>query len=245
MPATSPRPTSSPRLRIILIEDQTLVAEGIVAVLRQAEGIEVAKVFPSASAALADESIRHGVDVALVDFHLGSKEEEKLLRQLRDRLSTTRWIWLSGAVTTASLLQIDEMRFQGFVHKDDPSSHLLDAVYAAMAGNVYQSPTARALLEKLARAPVCVPKILSPREQEVLALVGEGMTNEDIGAILGLSATTVQTHRRNIMGKLDLHTSGALQAYAQQGGFTASSNATGATRPPPTPAPAPGRKHET
>ncbi len=243
MTATPPRSPARSRLRLILIEDQALVAEGIVAVLRQAEGLEVVHVFPSASAALADESLLHGVDIALVDFHLGSKEEEKLLRQLRERLSTARWIWLSGAVTTASLLQIEEMRFHGFVHKDDPSSHLLDAVFSAMDGGVYKSPTARALLEKLARAPVCVPKMLSPREQEVLALVGEGMTNEDIGAILGLSATTVQTHRRNIMGKLDLHTSGALQAYAQQGGFSASSSSPGAARPASTSAPP--RKHET
>lgn len=245
MTATPPRSPASPRIRIILIEDQALVAEGIVAVLRQAEGLEVAKVFPSASAALAEEPLLRGVDVVLVDFHLGSKDEEKLLRQLRDRLSTTRWIWLSGAVTTASLLQIDEMRFHGFVHKDDPSSHLLDAVFAAMDGGIYKSPTARALLEKLAHAPVCVPKILSPREQEVLALVGEGMTNEDIGAILGLSAATVQTHRRNIMGKLGVHTSGALQAYAQQGGFAAGSPSPGAARPPHPPAPVPARKQET
>lgn len=245
MTALPPRSPASPRLRIILIEDQTLVAEGIVAVLRQTDGMEVAKVFPSASAALAEESLLRGVDIALVDFHLGSKEEEKRLRELRDRFSSIRWIWLSGAVTTASLLQIDDMNFHGFVHKDDPSSHLLDAILAVTAGRVYQSPTARSLLEELARSPLSVPKILSLREQEILALVGQGLTNEDIAAILSLSASTVQTHRRNIMGKLGVHTSSALQAYAQQGGFAANPTPPGATRPPHPPASVPTRKHET
>lgn len=232
MTATATRSPASTRLRIILIEDQTLVAEGIAAVLRGADGLEIAKVFPSASAALAEEALLRGVDLALVDFHLGSKEEEKRLRELRERFPAIRWIWLSGAVTTASLLQIDDMRFDGFVHKDDPASHLLEAITSAMDGRIYQSPTARTLLAELARSPFSVSKILSAREQEILALVGQGLTNEDIAAILSLSASTVQTHRRNIMGKLGVHTSSALQAYAQQGGFAANPPPPAATRKP-------------
>ncbi len=207
------------RIRTVLIEDQTLVAEGIAAVLRQIAGLELKKVFPSASAALADEAALRDADLALVDFHLGSKEEEKRLGELPGRFPSVRWIWLTGAVSTASLLRIDALRFHGFVHKDDSSTHLLDAVLSVMGGRVYQSPTARALLKEVAHAPLSVPKILSAREQEILALVGQGLANEDIAAILSLSASTVQTHRRNIMGKLGLHTSVALQAYAQQGGF--------------------------
>ena len=245
MTATPPPSPSAPRLRIILVEDQALVAAGIAAVLRQADGLDVVKVCPSASAALAEEALLRGVDIALADFHLGSKEEETLLRQLRERFPAIRWIWLSGAATAASLLQIDQMGFDGFVHKDDPPSHLIDAVFAAMEGRVYQSPTARALLEEFAHSPVSVSKILSPREQEILAFFGEGLTNEDIAVILCLSATTVQTHRRNIMAKLGVHTSGALQAYAQQGGFTSGSNPSAATRAPRPPAAPPARKQET
>ena len=218
MTASPPAPPP-PRARTILIEDQTLVAEGIVAVLRQIAGVELVKVFPSASAALAETVFLRDVDLALVDFHLGKKEEEKRLRDLRECFPSIRWIWLSGAVSTASLLQIDALHFHGFVHKDDSSTHLRDAVVAVMKGHAYQSPTARALLEEVSRSPLSIPKILSTREQEILTLIGQGLTNEDIAAILSLSASTVQTHRRNIMGKLGLHTSVALQAYAQQSGF--------------------------
>lgn len=213
----------SARIRTVLIEDQTLVAEGIVAVLRQIAGLEMTKVFPSASAALLDETALRGADLALVDFHLGSKEEEKRLGELPARFPSVRWIWLTGAVSTASLLRIDALRFHGFVHKDDSSTHLLDAVLAVTSGRSYQSPTARELLREIAHSPLSVPKILSARELEILALVGQGLANEDIAAVLRLSASTVQTHRRNIMGKLGLHTSVALQAYAQQGGFAETS----------------------
>ena len=216
---TSPATTPPSRIRVVLIEDQTLVAEGIVAVLRQIAGLEVLRVFPSASAALAQAPILHGADLALVDFHLGAREEEKRLRELRAELPELRWIWLSGAVSTASLLQIEELRFHGFVHKDDPATHLRDAVLTVSKGGVYRSPTAQNLLAGLSNAPNSPQKLLSSREQEILTLVGQGLTNEEIAAILSLSVTTVQTHRRNIMGKLDLHTSLALQAYAQQQGF--------------------------
>lgn len=220
MSFSSPGPATSP-LRLVLIEDQSLVADGIVAVLRQMSGVEVVKVFDTASAALGDEMTLKAVDLALVDFHLGSREEETRLRELRKLHPRLRFIWLSGAVSTASLLQIESIRFHGFVHKDDPSHHLLTAVSEIMAGRVYHSPTARELLHRLSDAPVSVPKMLSEREQQILTLIGAGLDNEQVAEKLGLSASTVQTHRRNIMGKLGLRTSVALQAYALKGGFVA------------------------
>ncbi len=216
-----PSVASPGRILAVLIEDQTLVAEGIVAVLRKIPGFEMLRVFPSASAALAEEAVLRQADLALVDFHLGAKDEEKRLRELRERMPELRWIWLSGAVSTASLLQIDELRFHGFVHKDDPATHLREAVSAVMKGGVYRSPTALNLLAELTVAPRSPHKLLTAREQEILALFGQGLTNEEIAAILSLGPTTVQTHRRNIMGKLGIHTSLALQAYAQQQGFAA------------------------
>lgn len=220
-PDTHHPSASPPRIRAVLIEDQTLVAEGIVAVLRQIAGLEVTRVFPSASAALAaEETLRHA-DLALVDFHLGAKDEENRLRDLRDRLPDLRWIWLSGAVSTASLLRIEELRFHGFVHKDDPATHLRDAVIAVMKGGVYRSPTAANLLAELGNTPLAFHKLLSSREQEILSLLAQGLTNEEIAAVVSLSSATIKTHRRNIMGKLGLHTISALHAYAQQQGFAA------------------------
>lgn len=211
--------TSVPMIKVILIEDQSLVAEGVVSLLRQVEGLSVLRRFPSASAARMEDAVLREADLALVDFHLGSREEEEHLRKLRETFTHLRFIWLSGAVSTASLLQIEKLRFHGFVHKDDPSPHLLDAVGAVMAGKAYHSPTARSLLRAASSSPNSVEKILSPREQEILAWIGEGRTNEEIADRVALSPATVQTHRRNIMGKLGLRTSVALQAYAQQNGF--------------------------
>lgn len=219
--SSDPVPPSSAPIQLILIEDQSLIADGIVAVLRQLPHVRVLRVFESATAALNDEVALRAADLALVDFHLGKKEEEARLRELRRRHPGLRCIWLSGAVSTASLLQIESIRFHGFVHKDDPAQHLLSAVQAVMSGRAYHSPTARELLHRLSDASVSVPKVLSEREQEVLALIGAGLGNDEMAARLGLSASTVQTHRRNIMGKLGLRTSVALQAYALRGGFAA------------------------
>lgn len=216
----------SAALRVILIEDQSLVAEGIASILRQIPGLVVLRAFSSASAALQDEQTVRSADLALIDFHLGAREEEKHLREFHDRFGHLRFVWLSGAVSAASLIQIDTLRFHGFVHKDDPSPHLVEAVRTVMSGRVYHSPTAQRLLREVARSPLSIPKILSPREQEILGLIGEGRTNEEIAARVALSPATVQTHRRNIMGKLGLRTSVALQAYAQQNGFIGGSPAT-------------------
>ena len=196
-----------------------MVAEGVASLLRQHPGLVVARTFPTVAAALAEAEALRLADLALVDFHLGESDAGEAVRELRRRHPALPCIWLTGAVTDSSLWSIEEQHFEAFVHKDDPSECLLEAIQAVRNGLTFQSPTAKRLLGELRRADLSVPKILSEREQEVLALVGRGLDNAEIGATLGLSTSTAQTHRRNIMGKLGLRTSVALQAYAQQSGF--------------------------
>lgn len=207
-------------VRVALIDDQAIVAQGVAAMLRNFPGVRVDALFASVSAALAATEVLRTLDLLLVDYHLSEVEETRRLVELRERFPALPCVWLSGAVSTAALLQIQSLGFRGFVHKDDEADELRAAIAAVAEGRIYESPTARRLLREV-RTESLLPKVLSAREQEVLACIGAGDSNETIAGRLGLSPTTVQTHRRNIMGKLNLRTSVALQVYAQQNGYVA------------------------
>lgn len=109
---------------------------------------------------------------------------------------------------------------QGFVHKDEDPKVLLTAIQMVVAGGAFFSPRFVERQRALAKTPGTFEKKLSPREQELLRYIGAGFSDAETAAALGMSASTAQTHRRNVMAKLDLHSAKELQAYALRTGFT-------------------------
>ena len=109
----------------------------------------------------------------------------------------------------------------GYILKDASASELLSAIYTVHKGEaVLSPPITRLVIEDYLRWGGLQSKDtqngLSPREHEVLQLVAEGYNNKEIAKILSISIKTVQTHRSNMMRKLDLHDSGELIRYALQ-----------------------------
>lgn len=109
---------------------------------------------------------------------------------------------------------------QGFVHKDEEPKILTTAIQLVAAGGAFFSPRFNEQRGRLARDESSFDKLLSSREQEILRLIGTGCSDAEVAAQLGLGAATAQTHRRNVMEKLNLHTAQELQVYALKMGFT-------------------------
>ena len=103
---------------------------------------------------------------------------------------------------------------RGYVLKDSPSSEILSAIRAVVGGGTYLSP---ALANKLFRSPA--PRVqLSQREDEILALLGQGKSSKHIARTLDVGVRTVETHRQNIRRKLDLAGQAELIRYAVEHG---------------------------
>jgi DNA-binding NarL/FixJ family response regulator len=115
--------------------------------------------------------------------------------------------------------RVIECRLAGCVEKGQSLAVLDEAMAAVAGGGTYFSPKFMGAAAALASDPVAFPKILSAREQEVLAYVAEGFTSRSIGTRLGLSSRTVEAHRRNIMRKMDLNDMAGLMRFAIQHGF--------------------------
>lgn len=125
----------------------------------------------------------------------------------------------------------------GFVDKNEqPLKVLAEAIATVMEGRRYFSSAAQRLRVAMRSNPVDFSKLLSDREQELLAFFGAGLSNEEVSQRLHLSVGTVKNHRLNIMNKLDVHGTPQLMRYALKKGFTrlhgAPQPVTGASRPP-------------
>ncbi len=104
---------------------------------------------------------------------------------------------------------------RGYVLKSQPTAELLHALREVARGEVYLAPGFwRTLVESYQNGEDMVLDPLSPREREVLQLVAEGKTTKEVAAALGISFKTAETHRANIMAKLDIHETAGLVRYA-------------------------------
>jgi DNA-binding NarL/FixJ family response regulator len=159
-------------------------------------------------------------EIGLVDLRLGEELATESLPRLREQVPLLRLIWVTGIGEPYLLEQALRLNLPGFVHKEDSIDVLVAAIERVHGGGTFLSPTVARMRDEMRRDPVHFAKILSEREQQVLALIGKGLSNEETAALLGLSAGTIHSHRRNIMERLGLRTAAEVQSYALQYGFT-------------------------
>jgi DNA-binding NarL/FixJ family response regulator len=207
-------------LRLILIEDQQLFRESVAALLRTKLGAEIVAVYSTAAAPLQEPEKLKEADLALVDVRLSDTEAFDLVAELRRIAPGLKLIWVTSIEEDYLLQRAFEANLPGFIHKEDSIEVLITAVQRVAEGGTYVSRSIEKLRQGLKSKPDYFTRILSPREQEVLRFIGAGFSNDEAAAMLGLSAGTIQAHRRNIMARIDVHSASELQAYALRHGFT-------------------------
>lgn len=199
---------------VLVVDDQFLIRSGLVALLNAAPGYEIA-----GEAADGEEAVRLAAetrpDVVLMDIRMpgtdGITATRRILADVGDRADG------GPKVLVLTTFDSDEYVFHalragasGFLVKDTPPERLLAAIATVHAGEMLFSPGAlRGLIDTYAvpapaRTPHAGLDALTPREREVLALVGAGLSNTDIAGRLVLSAATVKTHVHRCMSKLAL-----------------------------------------
>jgi len=209
-------------MKLVLIEDQRMVSDSLCASIQARMQMEWIAVYPSCSEALSNPDVLNEADVALVDIHLGAERAFDHVAAIRRVAPKLRLLIVTSVTSEYDLHRIVAAEFDGFVHKNDPIEVLITAIERVAAGNRFSSESVTKLLKSVRGDANHFDKILSVREQELLALLGQGLSNAEVGALLGLSPSTVKVHRKNIMGKLDLHSGSDLVAYAIRSGFVLS-----------------------
>ncbi len=207
-------------LRLIIIEDQRLVQQSLLSALREHLDVELIGGFQSGKEALAQPAALQRADVALLDLQLGEDQAFDSVPEIRRVARGLRLIWVTSVATEYLVSRAFDAELEGFVHKDDAVSVLVTAIERVAAGGRFISETVLKMQARFRQKPDHFQKLLSPREQELLELLSQGVSNQEAAALLGLSPGTIQAHRRNIMARLDLHSLAELQAYGLKSGFT-------------------------
>jgi len=164
-------------------------------------------------------------DVVILDLALPDRDGFDLIADLQVASPNCKIIGISGYTDEFTLHRAMHSKLHGFVDKNEQTVEALaEAVHTVMAGQRYFSAQVRHAYQSLHSDPKSFDKILSAREQSLLAIFGRGLTNEQAAAEVGLSELTVRNHRCRLMTKLGVRTSPELIRYALEKGFT---------RPPP------------
>ncbi|MBT2382857.1 response regulator transcription factor [Streptomyces sp. ISL-11] len=198
-------------IRVLIADDEPLIRAGIRMILTSADDIEV--VAEAANGREAVELARcHRADVTLLDIRMPVMDGLDALAELRRAAPATRVLILTTFGERDNVLRALRQGGAGFLLKDSAPGELIGAVRAAAAGDAYLSPAAtRHVADSLvvtpatdrgerARARVAA---LSGREREVLALLGEGLSNADAGRRIHMSEATVKTYVSRILAKLE------------------------------------------
>lgn len=201
--------TRQERIRVILADDHELVLEGLRAVLQHEPDIEViATATDGAQLLEAVRSLRP--DMVVLDLRMPRVDGLTCLRIMREEGLDTRVLVLTAFDDPDSVRAAFELGADGFALKTEPPKMTVAAIREVYHGRmVFPRIAARWVMEKQERAK----PPLSPREQEVLALVAEGLTNAQIAERLFIGEQTVKYHLRNIYQKLGVSTRTEAAAY--------------------------------
>ena len=208
-----------PNIRVLVVDDHTLIRQGIVGLLESQPDIEVVAEAGSASEALA-AATRLAPDVVLMDVSMPGTSGLEATRSIRAGSPATRVLILTIHDREDYLYEALRAGASGYVLKGADVQELLRAVRSAARGEMYLYPGAtKTLIEDYVRSVRGGPDRepydgLTEREREVLRLIAQGQTTAEIATQLVLSPHTVQSHRDHVMAKLDLHSKAALIKYA-------------------------------
>jgi DNA-binding NarL/FixJ family response regulator len=217
-------------VRVVIADDQALVRSGFRLILESA-GIDVAGEAADGKAAVT-AVLEHRPDVVLMDIRMPVMDGLEATRQIVGAGSDVRVVMLTTFDLDQYIYGALAAGASGFLLKDVTPEHLVAAVQLVRSGDALLAPSiTRRLVERFApRAAVSGTDLsaLTPRELEVLTLVGRGLSNAELAAALTLSEATVKTHVARIMAKLSLRDRVQAVVLAYETGLVTPSTGPGA-----------------
>ncbi|GAA2511672.1 MULTISPECIES: response regulator transcription factor [Actinomycetes] len=215
--------------RVVVADDQTVVREGIVMLLGLLPGVEVI-----GAAGDGEEAVRLvgelAPDVVLMDLRMPRCDGVEATRRIREQYPGTQVVVLTTYADDESLFPALRAGARGYLTKDAGGEEIVRAVESVLSGEAGLSPSVqRRLLERLSQAepqsaavvptPPVPPDGLTVRETEVLVLIAEGLSNQEIAHRLHVSNATVKTHINNLFAKTGLKDRAQAVRYAYAKGL--------------------------
>ena len=207
--------------RILIVDDHTIVRKGIRALLGEIPDIEVVGEAADGQEAIV-QADRLRPDVILMDLAMPRMDGIEATRQIKARQPESRILVMTSFATDEKVLPAIKAGARGYLLKESAPEDLVQGIRQMQRGESSLHPViARKVLQEISdtsdRPPT--PEPLTEREVEVLLLVAQGLSNQEIAEKLNITAATVRTHVSNIMGKLYLANRVQAALYALREGL--------------------------
>jgi DNA-binding NarL/FixJ family response regulator len=207
-------------IRVLIADDHAIVREGLRTFLDLQDGIEVAGEAADGREAI-EEAERLGPDVVLMDLVMPNLDGVEAMRELRTRVPQARVVVLTSFLEDERLLPALRAGAAGYLLKNVEPRELARSIRLAAAGEAMIDPAVAArLVDALGDDRPAGHAELTPRETEVLDLIGRGYANKRIALELGIAEKTVKTHVSHVLAKLGVsdRTQAALYAASLRSG---------------------------
>jgi len=192
--------------RVYVVEDQTILRDLIIRLLESYPDIEIAGSTGDGQIAVA-EIMNVAPDILILDIMLPNLNGVELLRQVRKGQHKPRVLVFSAFPSKSTVKKLLEAGIDGFVEKDANLSDLEVAVEKIVAGQTHFGLRIVDIMREIMVNPNQSDSLdeLTPRERQILQLIAESCTSKEIAQKLDISVKTADTHRANLMKKLDVH----------------------------------------
>src|SRR5579885_58148 len=207
-------------VQILLADDHEVVRKGLRALLEAQPGWKVIAEATDGRDAV-EKAIELHPAIAIVDIGMPCLNELEATRQIVKNAPRTRVLVLTMHDTNPLIQQVVKAGARGYVLKSDVASDLVSAVEALCRDKkFFTSKVSKIILDRYVGRPEDaenspdVDSPLTPREREVVQLLAEGKSSKEVASVLGISVKTAETHRINLMRKLDCHSVAEVVRYA-------------------------------
>jgi DNA-binding NarL/FixJ family response regulator len=212
------------QIRILLADDHNVMRAGLKLLLEKQAGFKVVSEASDGHQAI-ENALTTRPDVIVLDIAMPKLTGIEAAQRISAQLPQTSIIILSMHSDEGYVLRALKAGARGYLLKDSAESDLIEAIKAVSEGKAFFSPEISKVLaedyvrEIKMRGVEDSYDLLTPREKDLLQLLVEGRSNKDIAGMLNLSLYTVETHRRNLQNKLNLHSFPELILYAVRKGI--------------------------
>jgi len=212
------------KVRILLADDHTVMRAGLRALLERQPNLEVVGEAEDGRQTVELAS-SHVPDVVVMDIAMPNLNGVEATRRMVSKQPTISVVILSMYSDESYVMRALAAGARAYLLKDSAVTDLIRAIEAVSRGKSFFSPKiSRILAEEYVRAlkqkgVADSYELLTPREREILQLLAEGKTNKEVATSLNISVYTAETHRGNILQKLNLHSSAELVLYAVRKGI--------------------------
>ena len=205
-------------IRIVLADDHVLVRQGLRSLLERDKFQVMAEASDGQDAVRLTET--HQPDIVILDISMPTMNGIVAARELARSCPKTKAILLTQHEEEQYIHEALEAGVKGYVLKNQLASDLIHAIQRVSRGEFYLSPgISRAVMEAYRNKSNKSAEPLTVRERQVLQLIAEGKSTKDTANVLGISVKTAESHRMNLMQKLDIHETASLVRYAVRRGL--------------------------